>query len=368
MKNPPLRRSFPGRNILRAGCYTLLFLTTLSVAQRSRITEDRELKEIDLTGWDCVDRLEGSAKTPDGLERNRLKNRTAADLLGARVDALDFTAFQRLVAAFDNQTKGKRRKDLTPALKAELDQREQQLVSLTGYLVLAYPGPPESTNCGSTDFHDWHLELFANPSDHPPQAGDPTPIICEISPRTQNALYRAGIRMQSLAAFIRAPDLSYEPTGHPARKIRITGHLLLDDDHNGSADVGPIIQSVGANKYHNPWRVSAWEIHPITKIEVLDSAVPALIPSAAPAGEPTVTPALPIPSPNESSSTPTPPVATLSQQYITLRRPVTIKISYGQTVLPRGIRLPVITRDTQTVTVDYLGKPQVIPLISTDPW
>ncbi len=355
----------PRRNAFRAICYTLLFLATLAGAERPRLTEDRELKEIDLTAWDCVNQLEGTAKTPDGLERNRLKNRAAADLTGARITALDSAAFQRALATFDGQTKGKRRKDLTPALKAELDQREQQFVSLTGYLVLAYPGPPESTNCGSTDFHDWHLELFAQPSDHPPRAGDPTPIICEITPRTQNALYRAGIRLQTLAAYIRAPDLSYEPTGHPARKIRVTGTLLWDDDHNGSADVGPIIQSVGANKYHNPWRTSAWEIHPITRIEVLDLAQLSLpAPAAEAAREPT---ASPTPEPNESSVTPE-PVAIPSQRYVTLNRPVTINIPYGQTVLRRGIRLPVLARDTQTVTVEYLGKPQLIPLTSTDPW
>jgi hypothetical protein len=26
---------------------------------------------------------------------------------------------------------------------------------------------PETTNCGSANFHDWHLEVFENPSDHP---------------------------------------------------------------------------------------------------------------------------------------------------------------------------------------------------------
>nr|MBA3543420.1 hypothetical protein [Chthoniobacterales bacterium] len=257
-----------------AGCCGALFFAPLARAERPTISEDRELKEFDLSAWDCLDRLEGTGKTPDAIQRNRLKNRPAANLAGAQIESLDTAVFLGRLAEFDAQTKGKRRKDLSPAQKADLEKREQQLVSLTGYLVLAYAGPPESTNCASTDFHDWHLELFAQPVDHPPQVGDSTPLICEITPRTQSALCASGIRLQSLAAFIRAPDLSYEPTGHPARKIRVTGNLLWDDDHNGAADVGATIRSNAPNKYHNPWRATAWEIHPIAKIEVLDPALP----------------------------------------------------------------------------------------------
>jgi len=48
---------------------------------------------------------------------------------------------------------------------------------------------------------------------------------------TQNAIYRDNIRIQELTAFFRHPDLTYESTGHPAQKIRVTGYLLWDDDH-----------------------------------------------------------------------------------------------------------------------------------------
>src|SRR4030095_4755038 len=104
------------------------------------------------------------------------------------------------------------------AEKEQLDPLETHIVSLTGYLVLAYAGPAESTNCSSVDFHDWHLEIFEKPSDHPPQPGDPTSISCEITPRTQNAIYRDNARIQELAAFFRRPDLICEPTGHKAHK------------------------------------------------------------------------------------------------------------------------------------------------------
>jgi hypothetical protein len=280
-------------------------------AERPPISEDRELKEIDLSAWDCRDHPEGSATTPDGVERNKLKNRSAIELAGLHLPRLDTPSFLQKFAAFETQTKGMRRKDLRAALRPTLDPMEKKIVSFTGYLVLAYAGPPESTNCGNADFHDWHLELFEKPLDHAPRIGDPTPIICEITPRTQNAIFRDNIRMQALAGFIRAPDLTIEPTGHAAGKVRVTGYLLWDDEHNGSADVGKTIRSFGANKYHQPWRSTAWEIHPVIKIEALD---------AAPVS-PAVSPASASPSPTAAIHSPTPiPAAPRQHPGPTIRR------------------------------------------------
>jgi hypothetical protein len=64
-------------------------------------------------------------------------------------------------------------------------------------------------------------------------------------------------------------DRSFRPTGHKAQKIRVTGYLLWDDEHNGSADVGSTIQYFSKNGFHHPWRSTAWEIHPVMKIEVI---------------------------------------------------------------------------------------------------
>jgi len=247
-----------------------LLLLAVGASAQQRISEDRDLKELDLTGWDCLDRLEGTAKTADGVERNRGKNRSAGEISGGTSPEMDTAAFLKHVGAFDSQTKGKRRKDLTSAQQAELGALEKQIVSLTGYLVLTYAGPPESTNCGSIDMHDWHLEIFEKPGDHAPRVGDPTPIIAEITPRTQNRIFRDHTRLQALTGFFRAPDLTIEPTGHKAQRIRLTGYLLWDDDHNGKADIGRTIEGVANNGYHQPWRSTAWEIHPVIKIEALD--------------------------------------------------------------------------------------------------
>lgn len=95
---------------------------------------------------------------------------------------------------YDSSLQSKRRGELTEAQKGELDRYENQIVALTGWLVLAYAGPPETTNCGDSIFHDWHLEILENPSDHAQQVGDPTPIICEITPRTEQRIFRSGCR------------------------------------------------------------------------------------------------------------------------------------------------------------------------------
>ncbi|MEY2558547.1 MAG: hypothetical protein QOE34_1972 [Verrucomicrobiota bacterium] len=335
-----------------------IFASVNAIAARPTISEDRELKEIDLAPWECRDRPEGSAKTPDGAERNRLKNRSTAEVTRLNLKPMETASFLQFVAGFDAQTKGTRRKDLSSGQRPQLDPLEKQIVSFVGYLVLAYAGPPESTNCGSMDFHDWHLELFDKPLDHAPQIGDPTPIICEITPRTQSAIYRDGARIQTMAGFIRAPDMTIEPTGHPARKVRVTGYLLWDDEHNGVADVGTTIRTFGANKYHQPWRSTAWEIHPVLKIEAFDAAT--VLPSASPSPVP------PVPAPLQKTIQAPTPSAPPQTQFTTITQPVRIKIPYGETILPRGTKLPVVSHDAKTVTVRYLNGTYAVPIPFTD--
>lgn len=347
-----------------------VFLTLLSAILlfAQRLTDDKDLIEKDLTKWDCKE-LRGSAKTQDGVERNQGKNRSMVDLSRLNIPDLDTAGFLKAVSAFDAQTKGLRRKDLSYAQKIQLAAIEKNVVSFTGYLVLAYPGPPETTNCGSVEFHDWHLEVFEKPMDHPPEIGDPTPIICEITPRQQNMFFHAGYRLQDLAAFMRRPDNTHENNGHPARKIRFTGYLLWDDDHNGEADIGPRITGKAKNGYHHPWRSTAFEVHPVLKMEVLDGPPPGAAPATSVPAPPTAAApttleqADPPPSVSSPAATPNAPAAPTS---VTILEPVKIKIPYGETVIPRGAKVEVIARDAHTVTVRYLGQDAVVPLASTD--
>jgi hypothetical protein len=62
-----------------------------------------------------------------------------------------------------------------------------------------------------------------------------------------------------------------------------------------------------------------------------------------------------------AGSTPTtaPPPAT---GFIVLTQPVKLKIAYGETSLPAGMRLPVVSSDTTSVRVNYMGEVQTIPI------
>ena len=212
-------------------------------------TEDVELRDLKLEAWNCSSKNEGSAQSQEARERNRVKNRWLVNLSGFAVESLNTASFLKKVREYDSRVQGKHRGDLTAAQREELDDCENRIVSLTGWLVLAYAGPPETTNCGDETFHDWHLEIFEKPSDHAPKVGDPTPIICEITPRTERIIYRDGVRIQSLAGFFRLQDASYRATGHAAQKVRITGYLLWDDEHNSSAEVGSTIQRFGRTDF-----------------------------------------------------------------------------------------------------------------------
>lgn len=233
--------------------------------------EDLELKDLDLTDWDCVNKPEGAAKTQDGKERNPQKNRAPVDLAGRNIPSLDIAGFLARVADYDGKIGAKRRRDLTPEQKEQLAKFEKEIVSVTGWLVMAYPSwPPETANCKSDKIRDWHLELTAEPADHSPRVGDPTALVAEITPRTERSIYRSGARIQDLAAFLRLPDNTTQATaGGKAHKIRVTGYLLWDDEHNGTYDIGTKIERFTPNGYHNPWRLTAWEIHPVLKIEDL---------------------------------------------------------------------------------------------------
>src|SRR5437773_11280560 len=48
--------------------------------------------------------------------------------------------------------------------------------------------------------------------------------------------------------------------------------------------------------------------------------------------------------------------------FIVLTQPVKVKIAYGETTLPAGMRLPVVSSDTTSVRVNYMGELQTIPI------
>jgi hypothetical protein len=51
-----------------------------------------------------------------------------------------------------------------------------------------------------------------------------------------------------------------------------------------------------------------------------------------------------------------------SNGFVVLTQPLKVKIAYGETVLPAGMKLPVVSSDAASVRVKYMGEMQTIPL------
>jgi hypothetical protein len=148
--------------------YAVTFFLGVSPAyEPTPVTQLPELRDLDLSSWECLSKLEGIAKTQDGKERNQRKNRWPIELTGINIPSFDTAAFLARVADYDRQIEKKHRRDLSPTQKEQVIALEKQIVSVTGWLVLAYQGVPETTNCRSKDFLDWHLELSPESADHP---------------------------------------------------------------------------------------------------------------------------------------------------------------------------------------------------------
>ena len=59
---------------------------------------------------------------------------------------------------------------------------------------------------------------------------------------------------------------------------------------------------------------------------------------------------------------PNPSTSPSSLRFVVLTQPVKVKIAYGETVLPAGMKLPVVSSDATSVRVKYLGELQTIPI------
>jgi hypothetical protein len=237
-----------------------------------------ELRNLDISTWDAKDDLDGKPVNAVHAARNRQKNRLWRELQPTdSIQHYTFYEFLRAAEHWDSTIgiPAGQHPALTVAQEQALERQERQLVSVTGWMVLTYPAGAESTNSYSPIYHDWHIEIVPQPLDHYPRVGDPTAIICEITPRTEAALYQAGLRLRQLAAFMRTgspPNITSVPTSQNAKphKVRVTGYLFRDNSHaEAGEDIGIEIERSGQGAYHHPWRATAWEVHPILRIEDL---------------------------------------------------------------------------------------------------
>jgi len=131
---------------------------------------------------------------------------------------------------------------------------------------------------------------------------------------------------------------------HPV--ITVIGKAFYDIDHSG--------KDTQTNRRNYDQSLAVWEIHPVMKIAVQAGDSPSI---AAASRAPQL---------SSPATTPTPQAASASEQFVTLTRSVTIQVPYGTTVLPPGMKLPVLSREGQSVDVRYLDARYTIPISSTD--
>jgi len=175
--------------------------------------------------------LEGNAQHQRRRELNRLKNRVTTP----NADDIDTTV---TLAAM-----------LVPG-----DDRARWSVAraatITGFVIDVKPGGQETVNCGAgeREFRDTHIELVLQQG----ITAKRERVVVEVTPR-----WREFVQGQGLNWSTDALRSSLE-----GRLVRFTGWLFFDDEHDDEAE------NTTPGRELN-WRATAWEIHPVTRIEVL---------------------------------------------------------------------------------------------------
>jgi len=124
---------------------------------------------------------------------------------------------------------------------------ESRAAAVTGYVVEVKEAGVESANCLSPVRRDTHISLALRPDALPRDQ-----LIVEVTPRLRDWARRQGWDWSTIA-------LQRDLTGH---KVRLEGWLFFDRGH---ADEAENTAPGGAGN----WRATAWEIHPVTRLEVL---------------------------------------------------------------------------------------------------
>ena len=128
---------------------------------------------------------------------------------------------------------------------------ESNAAIVEGYVVSVTPGPFEAANCFCD--RDVHVMIASRP-DAPPREQ----VVLEVTPRIEtkpenNSLPSGGLKDWS------RETLARELIGH---RVRFEGWLLFDGAHAGEAE------NTAPGRPNN-WRATAWEIHPISKIQIV---------------------------------------------------------------------------------------------------
>lgn len=176
--------------------------------------------------------MEGNASRESDRELNRLKNRYHAPSTGEIDSRITLAA---LLAPGDDID----RFDVAKAAR------------IAGYVVAVKVGGVETCNCKATSpiDRDTHIELALHQN-----APENQRFIVEVSPRFRAQVASHGIDWTTTG-------LKSSSTGIRGKWVEIEGWLFFDYHHVDEAE------NTGSGD-RNIWRATAWELHPISKIEV----------------------------------------------------------------------------------------------------
>jgi hypothetical protein len=170
----------------------------------------------------------GAAVTPGGREFARLKNRTAAPKPEDFDEGVSLEALLRPGADRGRWS-------------------ESRAGSVEGYVVEVKEGGIEAANCYSYRDRDVHIHVAPRP-----EAPRTEWLVVEVTPRARRSAAASGRDWS-------ADALRVELVG---RRCRFEGWLLFDREHADESE-----HTAPGSKGN--WRATAWELHPVTRIEVL---------------------------------------------------------------------------------------------------
>lgn len=122
--------------------------------------------------------------------------------------------------------------------------------SITGYVILVKPGGMESVNCHAKSMahRDTHIEVAQHADASNVQA-----VVVEVTPGWRSRMLAHGVDWSTRT-------LGRKLTGH---RVTFTGWLFFDVEHANAAE------NTNPGAPHD-WRGTAWEIHPVTVIRLLN--------------------------------------------------------------------------------------------------
>jgi hypothetical protein len=117
-----------------------------------------------------------------------------------------------------------------------------------GYVVSVAAGPLEFTNCYVPSRRDTHIHIGLRP-DSPPSEQ----VVLETTPRMEDWARDQGWDWSAVSLYDKLLG----------RRVRFEGWLFFDTSHAGESE------NIAPGRAGN-WRATAWEIHPVTKFEIIE--------------------------------------------------------------------------------------------------